>query len=191
MSNTAVSPWSATMIGWNGPSNNNSKQKDVFVNESKDIIDYVKGVHHARKLSHMQVNYGETVKKLSNFQAEVPVQISNNSSTIKSTIQGTLNNNSALKLEQYHSKMNDDIKREKDINERKRMYNKEVGRVAVVNQILSGNAPISKDYIFPQKATHTQILAMTGKLKAPDASYVPPPMPKGKKWLGEGIGWST
>ena len=46
-----------------------------------------------------------------------------------------------------------------------------------------------KDYLYPQKATHSQILAMTGSLKAPDPNIVPPLIPRGRKWLGEGIGW--
>lgn len=45
--------------------------------------------------------------------------------------------------------------------------------------------------IFPQKATHTQILAMTGSLKAPDANKIPPEVPRNKKWLGDGKGWEA
>ena len=48
-----------------------------------------------------------------------------------------------------------------------------------------------KPLLFPQKATHTQILALAGTLKAPDARIVPPRIARGKKWLGDGVGWDA
>lgn len=48
-----------------------------------------------------------------------------------------------------------------------------------------------KHMLFPQKATHTQILALTGTLKAPDANIIPPRVPRPKKWLGDGKGWES
>jgi len=48
-----------------------------------------------------------------------------------------------------------------------------------------------RDMIFPQKATHNQILAITGMLKAPDANKAPPSVPRTRKWLGDGKGWES
>jgi hypothetical protein len=57
-------------------------------------------------------------------------------------------------------------------------------------KVLKGSAaPPTKDYIFPQKATHVQILAMTGTLKAPNPHIIPPEVPRAKKWHGDGVGW--
>lgn len=44
--------------------------------------------------------------------------------------------------------------------------------------------------LFPQGATHEQILAITGTLKAPDPRIIPPAIPKLKKWKGDNEGWS-
>ncbi len=46
-----------------------------------------------------------------------------------------------------------------------------------------------KPMLYPQKATHVQILAMTGNLKAPNANIIPPEVKRNKKWLGDGEGW--
>lgn len=45
--------------------------------------------------------------------------------------------------------------------------------------------------LFPQGATHEQILSITGTLKAPDPRIIPPAMPKFKKWKGDNEGWTT
>jgi hypothetical protein len=93
--------------------------------------------------------------------------------------------------QEYVSAMNDNIAKEYFINDRKRRYNKESGRKAVVNEIMTGKAPESKVYLFPFKATHTQILAMTGTLKSPDANIIPPEVPRGRRWLGENLGFEN
>lgn len=46
-----------------------------------------------------------------------------------------------------------------------------------------------KPILFPQKATHIQVLALTGTLKSTDANILPPRVSKSKKWLGDGVGW--
>lgn len=56
---------------------------------------------------------------------------------------------------------------------------------------MNGTAPIPKHQLYPQKASHQQILAMTGSLKAPDARIIPPRMAKTRKWLGDGVGWDN
>lgn len=56
---------------------------------------------------------------------------------------------------------------------------------------MNGTAALPGKVLYPQKATHEQILALTGTLKAPNANIVPPPVPRNKKWLGDGIGWES
>lgn len=43
--------------------------------------------------------------------------------------------------------------------------------------------------LFPQGATHEQILALTNTLKAPDANKLPPEVPSLRKWKGDHVGW--
>ncbi|RYH11907.1 hypothetical protein EON65_38575 [archaeon] len=60
-----------------------------------------------------------------------------------------------------------------------------------MNQIIGGTAPMPKIELFPQGATHTQILALTNTLKAPDANKLPPEVPRLRKWRGDDKGWAT
>ena len=77
-SRPAQSPWSATMIGQssiNAAQSSNSPQAK-YKKESAEVLDYIAGVHHSRKLPHFQVNYSSTVERLSEMQKKVPVYIS-------------------------------------------------------------------------------------------------------------------
>lgn len=56
---------------------------------------------------------------------------------------------------------------------------------------MTGEAPPGKEILFPQVATHQQILALTGSLKMPDPNKQPPDVPRGRKWLGDGVGWDS
>ena len=64
----------------------------------------------------------------------------------------------------------------------------ECGRKSVVDEIMSGKPsaePLdNKVYLFAHKATHSQILALTGKLSMPDTRIEPPEMPRRRreKW---------
>ena len=162
----------------------NSRPKEIFKQEAKAVANFLEGVHHSRKISHQQVNYSDTVGKLSKMQSDHPVYLqSQNLNTNAATMAATHKLDSFVKERSAYS-LN-----ERDTNERKRLYNREVGRVSMVTKIMDGTAPLTKDPIFPQKATHTMCLAMTGKLMAPDASIVPPRKTAGRKWLGDGVGW--
>jgi hypothetical protein len=55
---------------------------------------------------------------------------------------------------------------------------------------VKGSAPLGKEYFFPHKASHQQILALTGTLGSSDANIIPPKVPPRKKWLGDEKGWS-
>ena len=76
----------------------------------------VEGVHHSRKLPHQQVNYSETVHKLSKLQESVPVYLK------REDAEPT--DKKVLKYKEYHEQMNETVRREKDLNERKRLYNR-------------------------------------------------------------------
>ncbi len=119
------------------------------------------------------------------MQESVPVYVQNTEN--KNNHQFSESSN--MKLQQYQQTMSENIRVERELNERKRLYNREVGRKAVVNAVLAGTAPMPKPMLYPQKATHVQILAMTGNLKAPNANIVPPLVQRNKKWLGDGVGW--
>ena len=84
----------------------------------------------------MQVNYGDTVQKLSKFQTNIPTQLTYNETNNKSNHSTTLNPSTQLKLAQYQEVMNNNIVHEKALNERKRLYNREIGRKAVINEVL-------------------------------------------------------
>ena len=185
------SPFSATEIGQGAKSVQNDRNKQHFREEAAQVTDFLRGVHHARKLGHMQVNYSDTVGKLSKIQATVPVllqepkqpdpphSISKNHETV------------IVKRKEFEESMNRNIGNESSLNQLKRMNNREIGRKAVVNEVMNGTGAIPKNLLFPQKATHMQILAMTGSLCMPDANTVPARITRGVKWLGEGVGWEV
>ena len=85
----------------------------------------------------MQTNYGFTVEKLSKLQSPIPNNLNDNTTTKEmSTFQAKINNESArIKLSEYQKQMSKSIETEKDINERKRMFNRENGRKAVIPEV--------------------------------------------------------
>eukprot|EP01040_Poterioochromonas_malhamensis_P002152 gene2152-2293_t len=193
----SVSSLSATMIGAHEEYSNPGRE--IFIQEAREITAYIKDIHHSRKISHQQVNYPETVQKLSNILSEKSFQSFSSGNQLNQPMARTetdfhksMNLEArTMKLKEHQQKMIDHMKTERHINERKRLYNREIGRKAVVNQILSGSGPLTKSPIFPQKASHEQILAITGTLHAPNPFLIPPEVPRPKKWRGDGEGWSV
>ena len=186
-----VSPWAATEIGHgSGGGVDNSHIRKHFREEGLVISDFLKGSHPARKLGHMQVNYSDTCTKLSKFQETKPTVLTKPPAPVP----GKKSKNTELeqtRLRATEDAMNMAVRQEQSNNWLKRMHNREMGRKAQVNEIMAGTAPKPKVELFPQKCTHTQILAMTGTLAAPRADIIPePPLPR-KKWLGEGVGWGS
>ena len=168
------------------------------MNEAREITQFMGGIHHSRKIAHQQVSYSETVKKLSEIQTKrigsPTLQRYPNTYEIE-VRRGEEHHQRAqqyknMKLREYEEKMKTHILEEKFINTRKKEYNRETGRKAIVNQVISGTAPMPNHVLFPHGATHEQILAMTGTLKVPDARIVPPEVPKLRKWKGDGVGWN-
>ena len=209
-----TSPFSATEIGQNNSTGYGPLIRSHFREESKVVCEQLQGIHYARKLGFMQVNYSDTVNKMSDFQKIKPVTLDgtltttshSNTNSLNSTMTNThghkqdntngigYNNfsmNKSMKMREYEAQMAKNVSEESQLNYRKRLYNREVGRKAAVNEIMAGSAPMPKYVLFAQKMNHNQILAMTGSLAAPDARNVPPLVPKRKKWLGEGVGWET
>jgi hypothetical protein len=96
----------------------------------------------------------------------------------------------AVSEQQFQDNMRVSIASETFMNQRKKFYNREIGRKAQVAAIFNGTAAMPSKVIFPQKATHNQILGMTGTLKAPNPHIIPPFVPSNpKKWMGDGVGW--
>jgi hypothetical protein len=57
--------------------------------------------------------------------------------------------------------------------------------------VIAGTAVMPTAVLFPQHASHEQILAITGSLKAPNPNIIPPEVPKIRKWKGDHIGWDN
>lgn len=122
-------------------------------------MNYTRDVHYSRKLSHQQVNYPDTVQKLSQIMSERSLsssysRLDNPGATFSSSGFNTaafstssLNasgssffitknmERKSMKLKEHQDSMVEFMKNERFINERKRLYNRELGRKAVVNQV--------------------------------------------------------
>ena len=179
------------MIGVRDEASNPAK--DIFRAEAKEVASYIRNIHHSRKISHIQVNYPETVEKLSKLQQIRDESVLHGTNVRRemprSASQELVKQQKEYKLKDFEENMKSYIQSERFINIRKKEFNRETGRKAVVNQVIQGTAPMPNHVLFPLGATHEQILAMTGTLKAPDARKVPPAIPKIKKWKGDNVGW--
>ena len=93
---------------------------------------------------------------------------------------------------EFHERNTANLKSEYTINSRKKQFNRTTGATAAVNEILrgGGSGPTKIDPIFPQNPSHQQVLMITGKLKMPDANYIPPEVPRPRRWLGDDKGWA-
>lgn len=129
MTTKVVSQFSATMIGHQPTTDRNAMSRKVFGEEALQVSKYLEGVHHSRKISHQQVNYASTVEKLSKLQERVPVYLQK-----ETPKEHGVESNPAIR--QHNEFMNEYIVREKHANERKRLYNREVGRTAVVDKVI-------------------------------------------------------
>jgi len=188
--NTSTSQFSAVNIGLTNGNDRHRDARRYFKEESMQVTEHLKGVHHARKLPDMQVQYSSTVDKMSKYQGEKPTYLQKKPEELKPGAVWHHGADSHMKYAQFQESMNSTVHRESDLNERKRRFNKEVGRKAAVDGIISGTAPAGKVHLFAKGASHTSILAQCGTLSMPDPRKEPPFVPKGRKWLGEAIGWS-
>lgn len=109
--------------------------REVFEQEAAEISSYLRGVHHSRKIAHQQVNYADTVSRLGKFQHEVPVYLQKTDIPSFSSSQGFGNTEKGFRMQAYTDKMGTYILTEKDMNDRKRLFNREAGRKAIVNEV--------------------------------------------------------
>lgn len=82
------------------------------------------------------MNYSDTVTKLGKFQQDVSVYIPKSEHTSEYATQSFGNTATGYKMQEFNSKMGTYILQEKDMNDRKRLYNREAGRKAIVNEVL-------------------------------------------------------
>lgn len=117
----------------------------IFIEESKEINSLTRGIHHSRKIGHQQVNYPETVNKLSaiiskNDQLLQPNN-SNFSVDLLKSCTSTLDNKQKayefknITLKHYQDAMNENIQNEHHLNLRKRAFQRELGRKSIVNEV--------------------------------------------------------
>ena len=82
----------------------------------------------------MQVDYADTVQKLSKFQQNVPLVVT--VPKVPEVESRSANRGFVAQTEQqFKQSMKETIINERFINERKRLHNREIGRVAVVNEV--------------------------------------------------------
>jgi hypothetical protein len=127
-----VSQWSAVNIGLQKPSYESDSVKAQFREEAQAVTKYLKGVHHSQKQSHAQVNYSETVTKLSKLAKDsIPY--------VKEPRPPKIHSSSHAMVVSRQNETIESMKKnaflEHDLNSRKRAYNRQVGRVAIVNSV--------------------------------------------------------
>jgi hypothetical protein len=118
--------------------------RNIFLQEAREITKYTKDVHHSRKISHQQVNYPDTVHKLSSILTKTSLSSQQNSTQcVASDFNGRdtykIQNQEAktFKLKEHQEQLQSYMVEERYMNVRKRLYNRELGRKAVVNQVLN------------------------------------------------------
>ena len=129
-----VSQWSAVNIGLQKPSEETKSVNDQFREEAHRVTKYLAGVHHSQKQSHAQTNYSETILKLRKVGQEPQVYVK------RPPPVRTFSSNHDMvvrRQEDTTEAMNKNAFAEHDLNHRKRAYNREVGRVAVVNSVIT------------------------------------------------------
>lgn len=98
----------------------------------------MRNIHHSRKISHIQVNYPDTVQKLSKLQEmrdEALLHGSVRREMPRSSSQDIGKQQKEYRLRDFEENMKSYIKEERFINIRKKEFNRETGRKAVVNQV--------------------------------------------------------
>ncbi len=115
--------------------------REMYLQEAREIADLMNGVHHARKISHLQVNYPDTITKLSTLQLERTLGHSSTAALLPAYTTKPPSDKERVqqfkqtKLKDYQEAMKEHIIHEKFINFRKKEYNREMGRKAVVNGV--------------------------------------------------------
>lgn len=123
--------------------------------EAKQVNQLTRNIHPSRKISHQQTNYPETVSKLSsimsrndlgtsgsqyNFNASFTGPSLSASSSSSSFVDKNEKKQKAMDfknitLKQHQDSLNQHIQEEHHANLRKRVYNRELGRKSIVNEV--------------------------------------------------------
>lgn len=117
-----------------------------FKQESREVLKYCQGIHHSRKNAHSQSNYPSTVEKLSHFQSNVPIAFKPLPSGIPPQ-EKPVTQYRVMKESEFMDSMKSNLNNETFINGRKRYYNMQVGRKAVVNEVRIFSVKLSN--LFP------------------------------------------
>ena len=167
MTSQRTSEFSSVNIGLSKGRDPHAAMREHFKQEAQEVFKATKNIHHTRKDPHMvnecllkvlkiptnqyyinstqQTQYANTVQIMSSYLQERTAQRESNSSnsgTIVATPSSTLNQTSSTSApanyKEYVAKMNKSVHEEYNINDRKRRYNKEMGRKACVDEIMTG-----------------------------------------------------
>jgi hypothetical protein len=144
------SQWSAVNIGLQVESKDKESMNRQFREEAHRVTKYLEGVHHSQKLSYAQKDYGETVSKLSKIGQEPQVYIRR---PPPAQTHSSSHNMVVARKNEITDAMNQSAYSEHDLNSRKRNYNRQVGRIAIVDSVSEISAyiyvccstPMSKD----------------------------------------------
>lgn len=141
------------------------QRKQFFREEALQVTRCTEKLHPSRKVLHMQANYPETVKRLQRvYQSSSHQPVT--SSQYMRPVQ-TARDDPGLKSHLEHLK--NETTREYNWNLRTNRYNRSRGRKATVDKIIIGKGPAnSGGPLYPQNATHQQLLALTKSLAMPD-----------------------
>lgn len=141
------------------------QRRQMFREEATKVSRFTEKLHPSRKVLHMQSNYPETVKKLQGIyqpESHQPVTSSQYMRPVR-----TARNETAL--QSHLEQLKNETTREYRWNARTKLYNNSRGRKATVDKIIIGQGPASNGTIlYPQNATHQQLLALTKSLAMPD-----------------------
>mmetsp|Transcript_38766 Transcript_38766/g.39460 ORF Transcript_38766/g.39460 Transcript_38766/m.39460 type:complete len:245 (-) Transcript_38766:93-827(-) len=181
----SASRYSSTNIGI-VEDNRHAPIRSHYREEGALVSQHLATEHPSRKVSFVNRQYPETAKKLSNCLKE-----NMNKQPVQSYQTKNTNNSDIFNLKQKEevNTIARNIQSEHHVNERKMRYNQNVGCQATVYQAMTGRTAMPKDYLYPQKASHQQILSLTNSLKMPDPFKNPPEVSRPKKWLGDDHGW--
>lgn len=190
--NTNTSTLSAVNIGLTNSNDRHGEIRKYFKEEGRKVSEVMEQVHFARKLPFMQVQYGETVSKMSKFVAERPTYTQKlEADAGEPEAPWHHGDASKMRYKEFQESMSSVAHNEHDLNSRRLRYNKEMGRKASVDKIMTGESAMPKEYLFAQGQSHTAILAQTGSLAMPNPNNQPPYIPRGRRWVSDGVGFSN
>lgn len=135
MEGKKVSPFSATQIGAVENAGLRNVIRSQFREESKHVLDHLKGTHHTRKLGHMQTCYPSTVNQLESTQKGANFQYTSTSAAVAPERHGKEYGTVIMKQQEFVSKLNSTSKQESGFNSNRRLYNRDVGQKAQVSQV--------------------------------------------------------